>query len=153
MTTERCKRRSCRGKNNPWPHCHSNPSVWSGARSLCKSSDGGDRLAAFRRCVSGSFFTFTGSNYPANSTASVTLNGQEIGAVAIDSGGGTSFILNTYNLDPGLYTVAATVNANATALASFEIILDAPLRSPEGDGPIFNALPTVYLPVLAHSGP
>lgn len=96
----------------------------------------------------GSFFTFSGSNYPPNSIADVTLNSQQIGSVASDSGGNFTFILNTYGLDPGLYTVTAAVNANASASVTIELIAGGQYHSSEGSGPVISALPLAYLPVI-----
>jgi hypothetical protein len=101
--------------------------------------------------IAGSYFTITGQNFPAESMAGVFLNDREIGAVPTDSGGNLNFIISTFNLDPGVYTVVATVHANATASVGFEILAEGPLRPREGSGPVIYALPITFLPIMSGS--
>ncbi|MCI0394029.1 MAG: hypothetical protein L0332_23205 [Chloroflexi bacterium] len=99
----------------------------------------------------GSYFAFAGSGYPANSEATITVNGDFLGTVTTDSNGNLAFNVNTNNAPPGNYAVTATVNANATATATFELQNGAPLRQLEGEGPIFYVVPTLYLPAIRRS--
>jgi photosystem II stability/assembly factor-like uncharacterized protein len=100
----------------------------------------------------GSFFTLTGANFPANSTATITINGQEVGTVPTDSSGGFVFLLNTDQADKGHYVVTATVNPSAST--SFVLDPDDPTRSQESNGTIFNVpagiafTHVVYLPLV-----
>jgi hypothetical protein len=99
----------------------------------------------------GSIFTFTGSNYPADSVATVTINGVVAGTVETDATGAMTFLVHTINAPLGMYTVTAAVDANATASASFELIDGAPLWPAEGTGPMFFIVPTLFLPVAIHN--
>ena len=100
----------------------------------------------------GSFFTFTGANFPPNSTASLIVNGFTLtNALAIDSSGGFLVLLNTSQADPGYYSVTAAVNPSATT--SFVLDPNWALRPQEGDGPIANvpsgiAWKVQYLPLI-----
>ena len=96
----------------------------------------------------GSYFTFTGSNFPANTTASILVNGDHLGQVLIDGDGNVSFIINTDGVEPGQYTITVDAGANASASQSFTLDNNAPLRDLEGNGPIFNLLRQIYLPVI-----
>jgi len=101
----------------------------------------------------GSFFTLTGTEFPANSMATVTVNGRVLSDnIAVDASGGFDFILDTSQADPGRYVVAATVNPRATA--DFALDTDADLRPQEGSGPLLT-VPSgiaftefVYLPFV-----
>lgn len=95
----------------------------------------------------GSYFLFTGTNYPANSTASITVNGLQVGTVDTDGSGNLSFIISTAHSNPGSYTVSATVDANASAAANFTLVIDGTFRPIEGDGPVFALIEVNYLPV------
>ena len=79
----------------------------------------------------GSFFTLTGSDYPANKVATVNVNGQDLGTVITDEAGRFSLILSTANADEGIYITTVSVNPAATT----QFILDAgaPLRPQEGE--------------------
>lgn len=96
----------------------------------------------------GSYFLFTGSNYPANSIANVTVNGIEVGTVETDNSGNLSFIISTAHSNPGSYTVSATVDANASAAANFTLVINGTFQPIEGDGPVFTLIEANYLPVV-----
>ncbi len=102
---------------------------------------------------SGSFFTFTGSNFPANGTATIIVNGVTLtNTLAIDNSGGFVLLLNTSQADAGYYSVTATTNPSATT--SFTVDPNAPLRPQEGSGPILNVpggiafTQFIYLPLV-----
>lgn len=80
----------------------------------------------------GSFFTLTGSDYPANEEATVNINGHEVGTVATDDNGMFTLILSTTGADEGNYIVTVSVNPSA----STQFVLDAeePVRPQEGTG-------------------
>ncbi|MBU0511337.1 MAG: calcium-binding protein [Chloroflexi bacterium] len=84
----------------------------------------------------GSYFTVTGSRFPANATATISANGHELGTVLVDASGGFSFIFSTTNADEGIYMITASVNPSATT----QLILDAaePIRPQEGTGSIID---------------
>jgi hypothetical protein len=96
----------------------------------------------------GSYFLFTGTNYPANSMATISVNGNEVGQVETDGNGGLSFIIATSNSNPGLYTVTAAVDINASAAANFTLVIDGQHRPLEGNGPIFSLIEVNYIPAL-----
>jgi hypothetical protein len=96
----------------------------------------------------GSYFLFTGTNYPANSTATISVNGNEVGEVDTDGNGGLSFIIATANSNPGSYTVTATVDVNASAAANFTLVIDGTFRPLEGTGPIFSLEEVNYFPAI-----
>jgi len=98
----------------------------------------------------GSFFTLEGANFPANSTAAITINGHALGSVLTDESGNLKFLLNAEQADAGVYVVTASVNP----IASVGFVLDASRRihPQEGQGTIFN-VPNgisnhVYLPIV-----
>jgi hypothetical protein len=102
----------------------------------------------------GSFFILTGSDFPSDDTATITVNGQTLGTVPTDGAGGLVFVLDTTGADPGLYSVTASVNPSAST--SFQLDPDAPLRPGEGTAglPLLN-VPSgiaftrlIYLPVI-----
>jgi hypothetical protein len=104
----------------------------------------------------GSFFTFTGSNFPPDSLATITVSGPDqanevIGTVMTDANGSFTFLLNTDGAIVGVYLVSATVDANATATDMIELIPSAPLHQPEGSGPILYLGGVIYLPVVVKS--
>jgi hypothetical protein len=96
----------------------------------------------------GSYFLFTGSNYPPDSLATITVNGSEVGSVGTDVNGNLSFIIATANSNPGSYTVSATVDVNASAASNFVLNNNAPFRPQEGEGPVVALTPTIYFPVV-----
>jgi hypothetical protein len=99
----------------------------------------------------GSFFKVTGSQFPANSTATISVNGHVLGTVPTDATGGFVFSLDTASADVGNYSV--TVSVNPSASSSFTLRADAPLRAAEGNAttlsvPAGIALSnSLYLPV------
>ena len=101
----------------------------------------------------GSFFKITGSGFPANSTASVTVNGAELGTLNTDGMGGFEFELSTTNADDGAYF--ATVSVNPSATVRFEVDSSAlDMWSSEGSANQFQ-VPSgiaftefIYLPVV-----
>jgi branched-chain amino acid transport system substrate-binding protein len=113
----------------------------------------------------GSAFTIRGSNFPLNSTLSITINGHAVGTIAVDGVGGFVFQLNTAAGDEGQYFVAIVVNPSATthlatvavnpsATTKFTLDDTAPLRPVEGGGPVI-AVPAgiaytkfIYLPLV-----
>ncbi len=84
----------------------------------------------------GSYFTISGSDYPANDTATISINGQQLGSVGTDGSGSFTFLLSTPNADEGIYMITASVNPRAT----IQLILDAaePTHPQEGTGPIID---------------
>lgn len=99
----------------------------------------------------GSFFTLRGANFPASSTATITINGSILGSVPTDTSGKLVFLLNTDQADNGDYIVTATVNPSASA--RFVLASGRPIRPQEGQGTIFNVQSgisshIVYLPLL-----
>lgn len=100
----------------------------------------------------GSYFTLVGSGFPANDTATITLNGRTLGTVPTDANGDFTFLLNSSGANEGAYMVTATVNPSASQW--FTLDAAAPTRPQEGTGPTF-AIPAgiafdefVYLPTI-----
>lgn len=102
----------------------------------------------------GSFYTLTGFDFPANASLSFTVNDVALPTTATtDASGGFIFFLDTAAADAGLYTI--TANAGSTAVASFVLSPNAPLRVQEGGGTTFAvpggiaqpAIP-IYLPLM-----
>jgi hypothetical protein len=90
----------------------------------------------------------TGTNYPANSLATISVNGSEIGEVETDSNGDLSFIIATANSDPGSYTVTAAVDVNASAAANFTLIINGQFQPSPGNAPIFSLEEVNYFPAV-----
>lgn len=63
----------------------------------------------------GSFFEVRGKDFPANETATITINGATLGTVPTDDQGEFEFELDTTGADDGVYFVTGTVNPSATA--------------------------------------
>lgn len=84
----------------------------------------------------GSFFTVSGSDFPPDGTAAVSVNAQELGTVSVESDGSLTFVFSTDNADEGLYSVTVSVNPSA----STQFIIDAsePSRPQEGTGPVIE---------------
>jgi len=106
----------------------------------------------YRTGQSGSFFTLTGQNFTASSTATIKVNGTTLGTVPTDASGGFVFLINTTGADSGIYLV--TISVNLDARTSFELEPSEPLRLQEGQGTIFP-LPTgiaftdqIFMPVF-----
>ena len=105
----------------------------------------------------GSYFTFSGINFPMGRQVTIKVNGITLGMVPIDISGNFSFLLNTDQSDEGHYIVTSTVNPSASAM----FVLDSreQTRPQEGSGPIFNVLSgiaykgIVYLPLVRNRLP
>lgn len=99
----------------------------------------------------GSYFTLRGANFPASSTAAITINGYTLGTVPTDAEGGLIFLLTTGQADEGSYVVAATGNPSSSV--GFVLDSSRPVRPQEGEGTTFN-VPSgllthkVYLPLI-----
>ena len=100
----------------------------------------------------GSYFTLTGIRFPANETATISVNGHVLGTVTTDATGGFTFLFTTANADEGVYMITASVNPSATT----QLILDAaePTRTQEGTGSLID-IPAgiaytnqIFLPLL-----
>jgi hypothetical protein len=101
----------------------------------------------------GSYFTVTGSNFPPNVVAIVTINGHTLGELSTDGAGEFAFLLRTIeDTDPGAYFARAMVNPSAGV--SFRLDPDEPLRLQEGTGTVFDVpdgiafTRFVYLPII-----
>ena len=100
----------------------------------------------------GSYFSVAGRNFPANSTATITVNGQTMGNAPVDSNGRFLFILTTANADEGTYFVTASVNPTATK--QFTLSATDPVRPQEDSGDTFDVPSGIafneflYLPTL-----
>jgi hypothetical protein len=102
----------------------------------------------------GSYLTANGVNFPANSTAHISVNEHELGTVTTGASGEFTVILNTLGADEGYYMVKAT--ANPVAITWFSLNADKPVRPPEGTGtfviimvpPGIAYTSLVYLPML-----
>jgi len=101
----------------------------------------------------GSFFTVTGSNFPAAGSVTVQINGTPIDTtLTTDLLGNLAFILDTTEADAGRYLVTVTVNPSLTV--RFDLVPTEPLRSLSGDFEII-AVPAgialaqaIYLPLV-----
>jgi hypothetical protein len=99
----------------------------------------------------GSFLTVSGSQFPPNSTATITVNGRVLGTVPTDASGGIVFVLDTTGADLGHYSV--TVSVNPSASSSFTLLADAPLRTAQGGATVLSVpagialTKSLYLPV------
>lgn len=96
----------------------------------------------------GSIFIFTGSNYPPNQQATVAINGDNMGTVNTGPAGQFVFDINTTNAPVAVYSISATVNANASATSGFELLNDAPLRGDSGGDTTFYVVYALYLPAV-----
>jgi hypothetical protein len=106
----------------------------------------------YRTGASGSYFTLTGFGFPPNDTAHLTVNEITLGSIATDPHGGFTLILSTANANEGSYFVTATVNPSA--MTTFIVAPNEPIRPQEGIASIFNVpagiafTETVFLPVV-----
>jgi hypothetical protein len=89
----------------------------------------------------GSFFTVTGTNYPANSQVTVIINGFALGTVTSDGSGGFTFQIDTTAAGEGNYVVTATANPSATATVSFVLDSAEPVV-----GTMDAGLPQIVIP-------
>jgi hypothetical protein len=100
----------------------------------------------------GSFFNVTGGGFPANQTASVSVNGTSLGILSTNSSGGFTFTLTTTNADEGIYNVS--VRVNPSAMVRFALDASASLKPQEGNYPSFAVPPgiaitqEIYLPLV-----
>lgn len=99
----------------------------------------------------GSYFTITGTNYPPNSTAMVSINGNVIQTLFTDASGNIEFVFNTEQADAGYYEV--TVSVNPSASTAFRLAQDEPQRENESPAPVVPvpsgiAINKVYLPLV-----
>ncbi len=74
----------------------------------------------------GSYFQLTGSDYPANSEATIFVNNRTVGTVQTNSAGAFIFELSTTQAEEGGYVVTVTVNPSATV--SFKLDAEAPVK-------------------------
>jgi hypothetical protein len=98
----------------------------------------------------GSTFTGTGSNYPANTLATVYVDGEPLGTVMTDGNGSAIFYINTNGAEVAIYNVTLEVDINASATDNFELTADGPLIPAPSDpaGPIFGLNNVIYLPLV-----
>ena len=80
--------------------------------------------------ASGSIFAFTGVGYPANSLATVYVNGAEIGHVNTNNNGVLTFMIDSAGAPEARYFVTAAVDNNASDTKDFDIESDEPLWPP-----------------------
>jgi hypothetical protein len=101
----------------------------------------------------GSYFTFTGYDFPPDESATITINGVNLGTVPTDASGGLTFILKTSaTAEEGSYRVTATVNPSATT--RFTLTAGGVVHPQEGTGTVFDlpegiAYLVNFLPLLA----
>ena len=100
----------------------------------------------------GSYFTFTGTDFPANSMAAISVNGLILGNVDTDNNGEFQFLLSTDFAWVGAYFVTASVNPSATT--RFDLDINAAVQPQEGSGPTFDVpagiayTKFIYLPAI-----
>jgi hypothetical protein len=101
----------------------------------------------------GSYFTLTGCDYPANATATVTINGNTLGNIQVDDFGCFVFELSSSQADDGSYFVTVAVNPSATT--SFRVDSNSPNTwGSEGGGTSFSVPAGIafteynYLPII-----
>lgn len=101
----------------------------------------------------GSFFNITGTGYPANGTATISINGEIVGTVLTGQDGGFSITLQT-TPNSGEGTFMVTVSMNPSVTIQYQLKVNAPLRTQEGNLPIYAvpediaAFHFIYLPVV-----
>jgi hypothetical protein len=100
----------------------------------------------------GSFFNITGTNFPPDNIADLTINGNFIGEITTDSSGSFTLTLTTSQADEGFYYVNASVNPSATV--KFVLDSGSEIRPQEGSFTTF-AVPAgiaftheVYMPLV-----
>jgi hypothetical protein len=100
----------------------------------------------------GSYFTFTGTDFPVNDTATISVNGVILGSVDTGENGTFQFWLSTDSAASGAYFVTASINPSATV--RFDLSPNAPVHSQEGSGPLFDVpvgiafTELIYLPLI-----
>jgi photosystem II stability/assembly factor-like uncharacterized protein len=100
----------------------------------------------------GSFFTISGTDFPADSTVDLSVNGHALDQIQTDSSGGFTVILDTSNAEEGVYFFSAVLNPTYTT--SFRLDAAEPLRPQEGSASIYE-LPSgiaftdfIYIPYI-----
>lgn len=116
-----------------------------------------DLIVNYDRGQSGSFFTFTGTNFTPNSLVEISVQDMLVlspesrrllGTVMSNSAGTFSFILETTNSLPGTYILDADDGSNSDE-ATIHIDPTAPKHLQEGLGEIFYlAQQQLFLPIL-----
>jgi hypothetical protein len=106
----------------------------------------------------GSFFEITGKNYPANATATITINGRTLGTVTTDATGNFKFELSTPITGgqvEGAYFVTVTVNPDATIKFALDNNAPNTWPSPSGGTAQTFSVPAgiaftnfIYLPIV-----
>jgi CSLREA domain-containing protein len=101
----------------------------------------------------GSFFTLTGSAFPPESHAVLTINGHIFPEPVLTSPAGEFLLLlDTSQAGPGYYMLTVWVGESASAIFHLEDGL--PLHPQDGDGPVFPLpggiayAPPLYLPLV-----
>ena len=89
----------------------------------------------------GSFFTFSGFNFPPSTEETILVNGTVLGTVTTDSLGSFVFLINTAGAEQGYYFV--TTGEAGSPTARFWLHNDQPEHPQEGDGIIFSLPPDV----------
>ena len=92
--------------------------------------------------ASGSIFAFTGVGYPANSVATVYVNGNEIGHVLTNSNGVLAFMMDSAGAPQARYFITAAVDNNASDTKDFDVDNGEPMwPAPPGfPGPTFPVM-------------
>lgn len=106
----------------------------------------------------GSYFSFSGFNFPADQPVTVRVNGRPLGVIATADDGTLSFSIATAGAGEGTYEVTAAFlgEEGATEVsASTSILLDEdePVREREGTAVVFFLPPglasqSLFLPML-----
>ncbi len=84
----------------------------------------------------GSYFNITGSDYPPNENASVSINGTSLGDITASGTGTFTITLSTSNAGEGIYYITVSVNPQATT--RFTLDASDPSRLKEGNYEIFD---------------
>lgn len=146
--------------NNWWKYI-ANPNLALNPSSICQTAAVALSIN-FTTGQPGSYFTLTGTNYPPNSVATLTINGNNLGTTTTDTAGSLIFVLSTSAADVGTYRVTVTTiqGSNITinsslATSTFELTSTAPLRPQINTGTVvtvpsgISALQhTVFLPTV-----
>jgi hypothetical protein len=100
----------------------------------------------------GSFFTVTGTNYPASTTATILANGVDLGDVQTDADGNLEFVIDTTGAELGTYTVVAS--PVPSVFTRFVLEANATEWPPESPAPVIDlpanlAQQLVFVPVIS----
>ena len=124
---------------------------WSLTPSLVKDLVAASLVTNYASGYPGSYFTIRGSNFDGNSNVVIKVNNVLIdSSIQSDTYGSLTFLLDASLAELGGYVVS--VDAGDTRNVLLHVEMDAPLRSIEDDGPIYQipaniALTwSVYLP-------